>query len=199
MIATQSPLAARQRDVASILQHAGPHAPRRKRPALAVLVGLPASGKSRIAEELRSRTGAAVLESDELRRLLFTRRTYSPQESQRLFAAVHAAIEQLLAARVSVILDATNLAEAERAPLYEIAERQGARLVLANVTAPERIVRRRLARRDTAGVSRSEADLRVYERMRSRVEAIAQPHHVVDTSQEIDSVLAAIAKEMTGG
>ena len=198
MIATESPSTARQRDVARILDRIGPHASRRKRATLAVLVGLPASGKSRIAEALRSRTGAVALESDELRRLLFPRRTYSPLESQRLFAAIHAAIEQLLAERVSVILDATNLAEAERAPLCEIAERQGARLVLAEVTAPERVVRRRLARRGATGASRSEADLRVYERMRSRVEEIQRPHYVVDTSQEIASVLADIAKEMIG-
>jgi len=50
---------------------------RRKRPALTVLAGLPATGKTHIAEELRSRTGAVMLESDGLRRLLFRRRSYS--------------------------------------------------------------------------------------------------------------------------
>jgi hypothetical protein len=198
MIATQTPPQAGREDVARILADVRAHASRRKRPALAVLVGLPASGKSRVAEELRARTGAVVLESDALRRLLFPRRTYSAEESRRLFAAVHRAIEELLAEGVSVIVDATNLAEAERAPLYEIAERRGARLVLAQVSAPGALVRRRLARRETTGVSRSEADLRVYQRMRSRVEEIQRPHHVVDTSQEIEPALAAIAKEMTG-
>lgn len=173
-----------------------PHASRRKRPALAVLVGLPASGKSRVAEELRARTGGAVLESDALRRLLFRRRTYSPLESRRLFDAVHAAIEELLAHGVSVILDATNVAEAERRPLYRIAERSGAKLVLVHVTAPNALVRRRLARRVAAGVSRSEADLDVYERMRERIEEIRRPHHVIDTSGDLDPALDAVVKEM---
>ncbi len=196
MIDTQANLL--EQDVARILTEVRSYASRRKRPALTVLVGLPASGKSRVAEELRAHTGAVVLESDDLRRLLFPQRRYSAEESRRLFTAVHAATEELLTEGVSVILDATNLAEAERAPLYDIATRQGATLVLVQVTAPAPVVRRRLARRDVTGVSRSEADVRVYERMRSREEEIQRPHHVVDTSHEIEPVLAAIAKEMIG-
>ncbi len=194
MIATQP--VSRQEDVALILDTVRPQTARRKRPALAVLVGLPASGKSRVADQLRARTGAVVLESDALRRLLFRRRTYSAVESDRLFAAIHAAIDQLLADGVSVIFDATNLAEAERRPLYEIAGRRGASLVLVHVLAPEPLARRRLARREAAGDGNSEADLRVYERMLARVEEISRPHHVVDTSQDIRGAVAAIAKEM---
>lgn len=196
MISTE--LTGRPEDVARILAEAEPYTLHRKRPALAVLVGLPASGKSRIAEELRARTGAVVLESDALRRLLFSRRTYDAEESRRLFAAIHAAIEKLLADGVPVVLDATNLAESERAPLYEMTDRRGVRLVLVQVTAPEPVLQQRLAQREATGVSRSEADLRVFERMRSRVEAIQRPHHVVDTSQGIEPALAAIAKEMLG-
>jgi predicted kinase len=186
----------RREDVARILDEVRPYASRRKRAALVVLVGLPATGKSRIAQELRSRTGAVVLESDALRRLLFAQRTYSAEESRRLFAAVHLAAERLLADGVSVVVDATNLVEAERVPLYEIAERAGARLVVARVTAPSHIARQRLARREAAGVSLSEAKAEVYERMRLRVDKIRRPHHVVDASRETAPVLAAIVKEM---
>ncbi len=196
MIETQAP--ARSEDVDRILDAARPHATRRRRPALAVLVGLPATGKSRIAEELRARTGAVVLESDALRRLLFRRRTYSALESRRLFDAVHAAIDTLLAEGVSLVLDATNVAEEEREPLYDIAGRRGARLVLVRVTAPELTVRRRLAQRRAAGLALSEASERVYERMRGRMEEIQRPHYLVDTSHDAGPVLAAIAREMTG-
>ncbi len=182
--------------MARILDTVRAQTSRRKRPALAVLVGLPASGKSRVAERLRARTGAVVLESDALRRLLFQRRTYSAVESERLFGAIHAAIERLLADGVSVIFDATNLAEAERRPLYEIAEQRGAGLALVHVVAPEPLARRRLARREAAGPGNSEAGLRVYERMRPKVEEIARPHRVVDTSRDIRGAVAAIAKEM---
>ena len=96
------------------------------------------------------------------------------------------------------MLDATNLTEAQRAPLYQIAERCDAKLILVQVTAPHALVRLRMARREATGVGRSEADLAVYERMRSRLEEVQRQHHVVDTSQGIEPALAAIAKEMTG-
>jgi hypothetical protein len=195
----------RHEDIARILAAVRAGASRRQRPrptggraALTVLVGLPASGKSRVAEELRRRTGALVLESDALRRLLFPRRSYSAAESQRLFAAIHGVIDELLAEGAAVVLDATNLTEAERAPLYQIAERCDAKLILVQVTAPRALARRRMARREATGVGLSEADLQVYERMRSQIEEVQRRHHVVDTSQDIEPALAAIAKEMTG-
>jgi len=195
----------RHQDVARLLAEVRAYASRRQRPrptgrraALTVLVGLPASGKSRVAEELRRRTGAVVLESDALRRLLFPRRSYSAAESQRLFGAIHRAIDELLAEGAAVVLDATNLTEAERAPLYQIAERCAAKLILVQVTAPRSLARRRMARREATGVGRSEADLRVYERMSSQLEEVQRQHHLVDTSQDIEPALAAIAKEMTG-
>ena len=198
MIATRAP--ARHEDVERILAAVGASAsrPAGGRPALTVLVGLPASGKSHVAEELSRRTGALVLESDALRRLLFTRPSYSAAENQRLFGAIHGAIDELLSDGAAVVLDATNLTEAQRAPLYQIAERCDAKLILVQVTAPHALVRRRMARREATGVGRSEADLAVYECMRSRLEEVQRQHHVVDTSQDIQAALAAIAKEMTG-
>jgi predicted kinase len=187
----------RRADVARILTVVPASPARRRHPALAVLVGLPASGKSSIARGLSARTGAVVIESDAVRRLLFSRPSYSGTESRRLFRAIHAAIEQLLADGRSAILDATNVAEDEREPLYSIAERTTARFVLVQVTAPPRVLRARLIERETSAMSNSEADLGVYERMRARVDTIQRPHHVVDTSGEIDATLAAIAKEMS--
>lgn len=183
--------------VALILAAVRGRAARSARPALAVIVGLPGSGKTRVAQELRSRTGAVVLESDELRRLLFPQWTYSAEESRLLFSAIHDAIDELLADGASVVLDATNVEEAERAPLYDIAQARRAKLVLAHVTAPDRVIRRRLEDRRGDGVSRSEANVTVYERMRLRMESIQREHHVVDTSGENESTLAAIAREMT--
>ena len=194
MIATQPTV--RRDNVARILAEVNAGGPQRQRPALVVLVGLPASGKSRVAGELRERTGAVVLESDGLRRLLFPQRTYSARESQQLFAAIHAAIDELLSEGATVVLDATNLAEEERAPLRDMAARWDARLVFVRVTAPDSLIRRRLANRSFDDVDGSEANVRVYERMRSRVEELRQPHHTVDTSQEIGPALAGIAKEL---
>lgn len=195
MIETES--TARRADVEAILTSLEPRGVRSAAPAFVVLVGLPGAGKTHVAQMLRDRTGALVIESDAIRRLLFPQRTYTSEESRRLFAAIRAAIDTLLGDGVSVVLDATNLTEAERAPLYRLAERHGAKLLLVQITAPEALVRRRLTERRATDGSLSEADEEVFEKMRDRIEPIQRPHAVVDTSQDIDRAVAAIAKEMT--
>lgn len=186
-------------DVERILRHVAPLPAPRPKPALAVLVGLPGAGKTWLAGELRQRTGAVTLESDDLRALLFGKPTYSVEESRRLFAAIHGAIEQLLRRGVPVILDATNLAEGEREPLYRIAEETGARLVIVRVVAPRWLIHRRLARRTLRiEPSRSEAGVQVYERMRRRFEPIQRSHFRVDTSRDTAAVIEAIVREMEG-
>ena len=181
-----------QEDVDEILRSLRPAGPPRSSPALVVVSGLPGTGKSSFCRDLRHRTGAVILESDSLRKLLFPRPSYSWQESRRLFDAIHAAIERLLQGGVSAILDATNLVERHREPLYEIAEIAGARLVLVEVTAPPEVVVSRLASR--SGVS--DADVAVYQRMRRSAEEIGREHFVVDTSQPTRPLLDAISREM---
>jgi predicted kinase len=187
---------ARAADVDEVVHSLGPLPPARKRPALAVVAGLPGSGKTELCRDLARRTGAITLESDVLRRLLFERPTYSWQESRRLFAGVHAACQKLLRSGVSCIVDATNVSEDHRRPLYDIAERAGAKLIVVEVTAPTEVARRRLAKRAATAESASEADAAVYERMRREWEAIGREHFVVDTSKRATRAVAAIAREM---
>ena len=186
-----------QRDVARILSHVDSAAARRTQPALLVLAGLPASGKSFVAAEIQARTDAVILESDALRRVLFSEQTYSAAENRRLFAAIHAAIERLLHGGTSAIVDATNLTERQRRPLYDIAQRSHARLILVAVTAPAAVAHDRLANRQASPDGRPEAGRAVYDQMREQAERIERPHHVVDTAEDTCAVLAAIAKEMT--
>jgi predicted kinase len=186
------------KDVERILAEVGPLPPPRPRPALVMTAGLPGSGKSHFCRELRRRTSAVVLESDALRRALFADPDHSPRESRRLFAAIHAVIERLLRAGVHTILDATNLAEWQREPVYAIAERTRARLIPIWLEAPPEVAQRRLEgrRRGTDPLDYSAADHVVYERMRAQAERIQRPHRVVDTSEATREVLDAIAEEM---
>jgi hypothetical protein len=79
---------ARTSDVDRVLQSLGALPPPRTRPALGVVAGLPGTGKSQFSRELRLRTGAIILESDAIRRLLFERPSYSWWESRRVFTAL---------------------------------------------------------------------------------------------------------------
>ncbi len=168
------------------------------RPALVLLSGLPGSGKSYLASEICRRYPLARLESDALRKALFRRPVYSPQESSRLFAAVHALIDNLLAKSIPVLLDATNLKEAHRQPLYEIAQRRGAGLVLVQTAAPEPVVRKRMGAR-LAGANprdRSDADIDIYDMMLAEAEPIQHDHLVVDTAGDIGAAADKIVREL---
>ena len=108
-------------------------------PALVVVSGLPGTGKSYFSAQLANRLPFTILESDALRKVLFSPPTYSAEESSRLFQAIHLVIKSLLKKGISVILDATNLSERNRENLYSIAERLGVKLVLVRVEAPPQV------------------------------------------------------------
>ncbi|HLG11830.1 MAG TPA: ATP-binding protein, partial [Dehalococcoidia bacterium] len=114
-------------------------------PTLVLTVGLPGSGKSTFARRLALATGAAVLESDALRRLLFGEPSYSAAENRRLFEALPAAARELLERGRNVIIDATNLRESDRQPAYSLAQETGAQLLILRFSAPDSVIRQRLA------------------------------------------------------
>jgi predicted kinase len=147
-------------------------------------IGLPGSGKSTFCRHLAQLVDAVILESDALRRLLFERLSYRPAESRRLFQAIHEAARALLAERRSVILDATNLEEAHRRPLYALASDAGATLILLYFSAPEAVIADRLQGRsqNPSGLDNSSAGYDVYQMMSGRLEAPLQQHFKIDTS-----------------
>ena len=89
-------------------------------PSFAVwLTGLPASGKSTIARELRPRMEALgliveVLESDAVRRILTPAATYSRDERDLFYRALAFIGERLVAYGVTVLFDATASRRAYR-------------------------------------------------------------------------------------
>jgi adenylylsulfate kinase len=83
------------------------------------LTGLPASGKSTLAAALMHALRArglhpALLESDELRRVLTPRPTYSEQERETFYAAVALIARLLTDHGVPVVIDATGNRRAYR-------------------------------------------------------------------------------------
>jgi predicted kinase len=166
------------------------------RPAFVVVSGLPGTGKSHFCNRLAERLPFLILETDALRKTLFPSPSYSQQESSRLFRAVHLLIEQLLKRGVPTILDATSLSERYREPLYSIADRLGAKLVLVRVEAPPEVVQERLKIRRAGGDNKSDADWEVYQRMKPTVEKIRRQHFAVDTSRAITPVLDKIVREL---
>ena len=166
------------------------------KPAFVAVSGLPGTGKSYFCRKLAERLPFVILESDALRKVLFSPPSYSQKENSSLFRAVHRLIEGLLKKGISLILDATNLSERHREYLYSIADHLDVKLVLVRVEAPPQVVRGRLERRLEDSGGKSDADWAVYQRMKSAAQKICRKHYAVDTSQDITPVLDKIVKEV---
>ena len=165
---------------------------------MVVMIGLPGSGKSHLARAIAARVPAAVLDIDALRAALFEDPQHTAKEHGRLFPALHVLMDRLLARRITVIVDATNLKEANRKPYYKIAAEHGAKLLLVRVWARAPVIRRRLLARAGSPdpADNSTATLEVYERMREGVQRVRRRHVSVDTSSDIrpavDKIVAVL-------
>ncbi len=169
-------------------------------PCLIVLSGLPGTGKSHFANELRKRLPLLILESDRLRKVLAPNPRYTRGESHRLFLACHLLIEEYLLRDRMVLLDATNLTEDFRQPLYDIAQRVSVPLVLVRLTAPRDVVRRRLSDRG-AGMhpsDYSDAGWQIYSRMYPHEEVFDRNHLNVDSSLDISESLDEVVRLVKG-
>jgi predicted kinase len=163
-------------------------------PVLIMMSGLPGSGKSYLSDRLAEQLPAVAIESDRVRKALFSRPTYSAEESALVHRTCQETMRWLLRKGVRVIFDATNLVEFQREKLYSLAERSGARLLIVRVVAPEEVVRQRLVQREATANSASDAHWRIYRRMSKREQRIRRPHLCVDTSKDIDNALRKIVR-----
>jgi predicted kinase len=169
------------------------------KPFLIVLSGLPGTGKSYVSRKLAERIPCVILSSDTMRKALFPSPVYGAPENQRLFAALHILIEDLLSKNIAILLDATNLVEHHRERLYAIVHRLRLKLIILRVEAPPEVVQERLQARmamDNAPQDSSDADFGVYLRMKTSKQRIRRQHFAVDTSRDIAPVIEKIVREV---
>jgi predicted kinase len=135
-----------------------------------MLMGLPGVGKSHCGRLLAVELGAAHVATDHLRSRLFIAASYAESENAAVFAIAEALTDELLGEGHVVILDATHLLARYRAPAEEVASRRGASVFHVLVTADDAEARARLGSRarGRAAGDHSDADVRVYDRMRLR-------------------------------
>ena len=165
-------------------------------PVLVLISGLPGTGKTYSSKKLSERLPFVTLESDELRRVLNPRPNHSKAESARLFAAIHLLCERLLKERHSVIVDATNLTEKHRRHFYDISDRLGVKLIIVHLTATEQVVKERLEKRGKESANNSDADWKVYLRMKKSVDKIKRKHYSLDTSLDYENIPDEIVEEI---
>lgn len=142
--------------------------------------GLPASGKSSIAEALsRSATGAwPVLSTDRIRKDLagvvstepLSAEFYTPEFSRRTYDKLRARVVEASASARVVILDANFREKEERSLTLAAARSVGARLAILVVEAREETVAARLNHRANDPNAESDADYAVYRKLKAAFE-----------------------------
>ncbi|MFN6996882.1 MAG: AAA family ATPase [Aquincola tertiaricarbonis] len=165
---------------------------------LALMHGLPASGKSQLAEALLQAAGAVRLRSDVERKRLHglgpladSRRAgldlYGPDAHRRTYARLHALAETALRAGWPVIVDAAFLRRDERLRFIALARSLGMPVALIDCQAPMPVLRRRIAHRLASGGDPSEADEAVLAKLAALAEPLAPDEQAlclpVDTTQ----------------
>lgn len=143
--------------------------------ALIVMHGVAGSGKTTVAQELLEACGAVRLRSDVERKrmqgLEAGARTgsalgaglYAPDRTAQTYARLRALSGTVLEAGYAAIVDATFLAQAQRAAFATLAREAGVPFAIAACEAPEGELRARVSARQRRARDASEADLQVLE------------------------------------
>jgi hypothetical protein len=146
------------------------------RPALLLMHGFSASGKSSVAAGLVERLGAIRLRSDVERKRLFGLDAredsqaepgagiYDHNAGARTYAHLAERARELLAAGYPTVIDAAFLDRAQRQPMQALAADLGVPLRIVNCSAPADTLRARLQARAAKGRDPSDATQAVLER-----------------------------------
>jgi aminoglycoside phosphotransferase family enzyme/predicted kinase len=143
-------------------------------PALVVLCGLPATGKSTCAAALAVPLRADIIRTDLVRKELFgveptargPRSMYDAAASAATYDEARRRAGDALASGRSVVLDGAHLSADERGRSIALAERFGVPWVLVETSADHAVIRARLARRSARPDNVSDATEEVVERLR---------------------------------
>jgi predicted kinase len=148
----------------------------RRRPALMVTCGLSGSGKTWLARHLASCLGALHVRSDVERKRLAGLEAhadsrsrpdagiYSLEFNERTYAHLHDCAAAALVAGESIVVDAAFLRHGERQQFLELARQNDAPFAIVHCSAPDPVLRQRVAARAAARNDASEAGLDVLQR-----------------------------------
>ena len=172
---------------------------------LVVVSGLPAVGKSALADAVGRRLGAPVLSVDPIEAaMLRSGIARSFETGLAAYEVVAALAEQQLRLGLDVVVDAVSSLEVARDMWRRAAHASGAEVVVVEVRCDDLDLHRaRLADRDRGLEGFPEPTWAEVEARRAEWEPWAEPRVIVDATQPlaigVDAVLAAVGRPSTPG
>jgi aminoglycoside phosphotransferase family enzyme/predicted kinase len=185
------------------------------RPAILLMHGFSACGKSTIALSLAQELGGIRIRSDVERKRLhgiaplartdaaLSSGIYRQDATDATYARLAEAARSVVTSGYTAIADATFLLRAQRAMLRDVAEATGAPLALIDVCTPPPFLRARIAARAAHSADASEATVGVLEHQVATAEPIVADEQIpvvrMDGRKALDFVaLAAISSRLFG-
>jgi len=177
------------------------------RPAVWVVCGMPATGKSTIAKALSRALGIKVFRSDVVRKALFGlkphqqgtasagKNIYSASAGSLTYGRLLRLTRQAIETGTSVIIDATYSKEKYRLDLIRLVKEKGIRPIFIECTAQDRVMKERLVHRDNSP-SVSDARIGDFETLKAGYEPFIKSgdflHMCVDTDVSLDPLIRRI-------
>jgi aminoglycoside phosphotransferase family enzyme/predicted kinase len=150
---------------------------------LAVISGLPGTGKTTVSHELAKELDARVLSTDKIRKGVLKEPRYTTRKKKHVYEEMFRTAQDLLAENENVILDATFFRKEWRDKASEIGRRRNKCVFFIEIRCPEEIVKKRMNKRDENKKDYSDADYRVYKIIQSKFEPMKREHFVIDTGK----------------
>lgn len=186
------------------------YAPRK--PALMITHGLPGCGKTTVSKLVLQKCQAIRLRSDIERKRLFglsaQQRSqsdinggiYSAEATERTYQRLLDLSRLILHGGFNVIVDAAFLKQQERQRFYTLATELGLPFIILSVHCDDAVHRQRIVQRHYAGNDASEADIKVYEKLKIASETLTSDEHLytVDINNNDDITQLANSPSIWG-
>jgi aminoglycoside phosphotransferase family enzyme/gluconate kinase len=196
------------KEFTAYLELAGRYSEQPKR-FLALTCGVSGTGKSTLAAELASRSGAIQVRSDIERKRLFglepeersDNSIYTAEASHKTFTRLEELAEEIIHAGYPCIVDATFIKRSRRKQFREQAEKLAIPFFVLDCQASTAVIEKRIESREAAGNDASEATVEV---MREQLKAFEGPEDselanwiAVDTigDQALDNIVERLQRE----
>ncbi|WP_018864250.1 bifunctional aminoglycoside phosphotransferase/ATP-binding protein [Thioalkalivibrio sp. ARh3] len=165
-------------------------------PRLVLMHGVSGSGKTVISTQVIEALGALRLRSDIERKRLGDDVSYSEEARGQIYDRLRQRADDLLSLGHTVIVDATFLTRAQRAPFQKLAARHQAGFAVVACHASERVLQERLEQRAAAGQDASDADYQVMQQQRPQQEWPTSAEGVVEVAPEQPLDTDALAHQL---